>query len=283
MGKRFSPSHYLITQSPLPKDSKVMQVKGGCSFKFPEVSITIIVTVQPSPRHRSLWHLPTLKAQWAKARSSTTLLYELPSYEACCEDLRVASPPLTPGDKPSLSDPPAQGRCHPERKARGGDASGVPGSEGSLRPLDRCHQLSCRTSAPVQLLLPKEWELSAVCGVNGGPRWLCPVGESGGKGQSWHREEGCSYGSKRLWRHGLEATIPVDAMGEEGSCSGTTVLEKRQPSDRDPSGKKEENSHNRCIQGSRCTWTIKVWEGTGWNTLKHLHDLAIFILETDQF
>lgn len=62
------------------------------------------------------------------------------------------------------------------------------------------------------------------------------------KGRAYTGKKGCFYRSKRLWIQGLGRYALFMPCREEGSCSGIMVLDKRQPPDKDLSGKKE-NSH----------------------------------------
>lgn len=68
----------------------------------------------------------------------------------------------------------------------------------------------------------------------------------------------------------------------QGRQSGIMVQDKRETPDKDLSGKKK-NSQKLIYSSKSLHTNNEIWEGTGQNALKHLHDLAMFILETDQF
>lgn len=71
--------------------SRVMQVRGGCCFKFQEVFITVTVIVQPFLCHRSPRYLPTLQCkQYRLVISVPCLRSSLPPWRLLCRPIHSA-------------------------------------------------------------------------------------------------------------------------------------------------------------------------------------------------
>lgn len=132
---------------------------------------------------------------------------------------------LTLQGKSSLFHPPAQGRCHPKRQVRGCGASGAPQDLPAGQWQNHC---------PVQPLLVNKRELRAhvqrrqmgTAGFSLSWSWVK-------KGRAARTDPSCS-GGMVLGRYSL-----CMLCKGEGNCSGIMVLDKRQPSERNLSRKKE--------------------------------------------